>query len=152
MIDLVNHEARHLALLHRQMIKQLERELAPLHLGPGRYLYLFSLYIRDGRKQQELADVIGVDKAAATRALSRLEKNGYVRRQNDDRDGRAMRVYLTPRGRKLRPRLEAAAAASIETMTATLDPGERATLRRLLAKMALPLSPENQEKRTGKSG
>ncbi len=139
MIDLVNHEARHLALLHRHMIKQLEHELAPLHLGPGRYLYLFSLYIRDGRKQQELADLVGVDKAAATRALSRLEHNGYIRRRKDDRDGRAIRVYLTPMGRKLRPRLEAAAIAAVESMTRTLEAGERAELRRLLAKMALPV-------------
>ncbi|MDH4041477.1 MAG: MarR family transcriptional regulator [Gammaproteobacteria bacterium] len=141
MIDLVNHEARYLALLHRQMMKQLERELAPLHLGPGRYLYLFSLYIRDGRKQQELADVIGVDKAAATRALSRLEQNGYIRRQSDKDDGRAVRVYLTPKGRKLRPLLEAAAAESIESMTGNLEAGERAELRRLLAKMVLPVAP-----------
>jgi DNA-binding MarR family transcriptional regulator len=140
-IDLVNHEARYLALLHRQMMKQLERELAPLHLGPGRYLYLFSLYIRDGRKQQELADVIGVDKAAATRALSRLEQNGYIRRQSDKDDGRAVRVYLTPKGRKLRPLLEAAAAESIESMTGNLEAGERAELRRLLAKMVLPVAP-----------
>ena len=145
MIDLVNHEARYLALLHRFMIKQLERELAPLHLGPGSYLYLFGLYIRDGRKQQELADIVGVDKAAATRALSRLEHNGYIRRQNDDRDGRAIRVHLTPRGRKLRPRLEAAAFGAIETMTRTLEAGERAELRRLLAKMALPLVAEISE-------
>jgi DNA-binding MarR family transcriptional regulator len=138
-IDLVNHEARHLALLHRHMLKQLEQELAPLHLGPGRYLYLFSLYIRDGRKQQELADLVGVDKAAATRALSRLERNGYIRRQKDERDGRAIRVYLTPMGRKLRPRLEAAAAAAVESMTRTLEAGEREELRRLLAKMALPV-------------
>jgi DNA-binding MarR family transcriptional regulator len=139
MIDIANSEARHLALLHRQMMKELERELAPLELGPGRYLYLFGLYIRDGRKQQELADVIGVDKAAVTRALSRLEQSGYIVRKNDQEDRRATRVYLTPEGRNLQPKLEAAAIDCIETMTATLDTDERTELRRLLAKMTLPL-------------
>jgi DNA-binding MarR family transcriptional regulator len=139
MIDIANSEARHLALLHRQMMKELERELAPLELGPGRYLYLFGLYIRDGRKQQELADVIGIDKAAVTRALSRLEKSGYIVRKNDQEDRRATRVYLTPKGRNLQPQLEAAAIDCIETMTATLDTDERTELRRLLAKMTLPL-------------
>ena len=57
MIDLANSEARHLALLHRQMIKLLDQELAPLDLGHGRYLYLFSLYLRGDRRQQELADL-----------------------------------------------------------------------------------------------
>lgn len=138
MIDIANSEARHLALLHRQMMRRLECELAPLRLGPGRYLYLFSLYIQDGRRQQELADIIGVDKAAATRALARLEQSGYVRRREDPADRRAVRVYLTPAGRRLRPMLESAAMVCIEEMTATLEGPERGELRRLLAKMAVP--------------
>lgn len=141
MIDIANSEARYLALLHRQMMKQLERELAPLNIGPGRYLYLFSLYIRDGRRQQELADVIGVDKAAATRALSRLEACGYVTRRADKEDRRAVRVYLTAKGRKLRPELETAAVHCIANLTSELTGDERQELHRLLAKMALPLAP-----------
>ena len=140
MIDLANSEARHLALLHRQMIKLLDQELAPLDLGHGRYLYLFSLYIRGGRKQQELADLIGADKAAATRALARLEAAGYIVRRPDTRDRRATRVDLTARGRELRPRLEQAAEKSMDSFTAGLNSAERAHLRRLLAKMAAPLA------------
>jgi DNA-binding MarR family transcriptional regulator len=143
-IDLVHHEARYIAHLNRQMTKLLEAELAPLELGPGRYLYLFGLYIRDGRKQQELADTIGVDKAAATRAISRLEQNGYVRRRADPNDRRSMRVYLTTKGRRLQPQLEAAAKHCIDNMTSELDANERVELRRLLEKMASPLVRENQ--------
>ena len=139
MTDIADHEARYLALLNRQMLKELERELAPLQLGPGRYLYLYGLYVRDGRRHQELADVIGVDKAAATRALSRLEHSGYVRREPDPADRRATRVFLTARGRGLRPRMEAAAEQCIARLTAPLDSAERRELRRLLAKMARPL-------------
>ncbi len=136
MIDIATSEARYLTLAYRRMIKELERELAPLGLGPGRYLYLFGLYVSNGRRQQELANAIGIDKAAAARALSRLEQSGYIRRERDGRDGRAVRVYLTASGRKLRPRLEAAARDSIDTITAGLNPEERRELRRLLASMA----------------
>ena len=136
MIDLVHHEARYLALLNRQLMKQLERELTPLELGPGNYLYLYSLSILDGRKQQELADTIGVDKAAATRALSRLERDGFVRRESDPEDRRATRVYLTDKARNLRPQLEAAATATTAILNAALDSNEQQELRRLLAKMA----------------
>jgi DNA-binding MarR family transcriptional regulator len=138
MIDLATYEARHFALLHRQMMKQLDRQLAPLDLGPGRYLYLFALYIRDGRRQQELADLVGTDKAATTRALARLEKNGYIRRIPDPEDGRATRVQLTDKGRQLRPTLEAAAESSMDAITAGLKQQERRQLKGLLAKMAAP--------------
>jgi DNA-binding MarR family transcriptional regulator len=139
MIDLVKHEARYLALLNRHMMKQLERELAPLELGPGNYLYLYRLYIQDGSKQQELADRIGVDKAAATRALSRLENKGFVSRRADEKDRRATRVFLTSKGRKLKPQLEQLAVEAMATLTTALETGERLELRRLLAKMAQPL-------------
>ena len=144
MIDLVHHEARYIALLNRHMMRLLELELSPLELGPGRYLYLFALYVRDGRKQQDLADTIGVDKAAATRAIARLEENGYVRRRADRNDRRSTRVYLTPRGRNLRPRLESAATHCIETMTRNLDNRERLELGRLLAKITDAVTAEKQ--------
>ncbi len=139
MIDIANSEARHLSLLYRQMMKDLERELSPLELGPGRYLYLFGLYIEDGRKQQGLADAIGIDKAATTRALARLEESGYIKRRPDPNDRRATRVWLTSKGRKLQPQLEVAAVHCIENMTVVLDTKERNELRRLLTKMTIPL-------------
>ena len=138
MIDFGHHEARYLALLNRQLMKQLEKELKPLELGPGNYLYLYSLSIVDGRKQQELADIIGVDKAATTRALSRLERDGFVRREADQNDRRVTRVYLTSKARKLRPQLEAAAVTTTTILNGALDSNEQQELRRLLAKMAQP--------------
>lgn len=138
MTDLAHSEARYLALLYRQMMKLLDRELAPLDLGHGRYLYLFSLYLHSGRTQQELADRLGADKAAAARALSRLEADGYVRREPDVRDRRAVRVFLTPKGLRLKPRLEQAARRSTDSFTRTLSESERAEFRRLLALIAAP--------------
>jgi DNA-binding MarR family transcriptional regulator len=139
MIDMENNEVRHLFRLYWQVSRLLDRELSSLELGHGRYLYLFGLYIRDGRKQQELADIIGIDKAAVTRALGRLEQTGYVRRAPDGTDGRVTRVFLTARGQELRPALEAAAAAAIDQLTAPLTASERDTLRALLAKVATPI-------------
>ena len=73
--------------------------------------------------------------------MARLEESGYIRRKEDKEDRRAMRVYLTARGRKLRPQLETAAVACIESLTLALDTDERLEMRRLLAKMALPFVP-----------
>lgn len=137
-MDVADNEARHLVRLYWVLTRLMDRELAPLDLGHGRYLYLFGLYIADGRKQRELAEIIGTDKAAVTRALVRLERSGYIRRRSDPRDGRVTRVFLTPKGRKLRPRLEAAADNAIEALTEPLDRYEREALRELLARMAMP--------------
>ncbi|MFC1578897.1 MarR family transcriptional regulator [Pseudomonadota bacterium] len=39
-----------------------------------------------------MAHLIGADKAAAARALARLEATGYIVRRPDEKDGRAVRV------------------------------------------------------------
>ncbi len=139
MIDFREHEARHIAALYRHMLKHLDRELAPHGLGPGRYAYLFALYVEDGRTQQALADAVGADKAAAARALARLEADGYIRRTADPHDRRMVRAFLKPRGRRLRTVLEQAALDSIEGLTKHLDESERRDLKRLLARVATPL-------------
>ncbi|MBK6286435.1 MAG: winged helix-turn-helix transcriptional regulator [Pseudomonadales bacterium] len=139
MIDLGDHEARHIAALYRHMLKHLDRELAPHGLGPGRYAYLFALYIEDGRTQQALADTVGADKAGAARALARLETDGYIRRVADPRDRRVVRAFLRPRGRRQRMVLEQAALDTIDRLTAHLDDTERRDLKRLLARVATPL-------------
>ena len=138
MIDLADHDARHLALLYRRMMRELDRQLAPLGLGSGRYPYLFSLYIEDGRSQQSLADAVGTDKAAAARALARLESDGYVRRASDPDDGRVLRVFLTVKGKRLRGMLESAAAGTIATLLAPLPATERQQFGAMLRKLNAP--------------
>lgn len=139
MNDFTSSEARYLTLVYRSLMKHLDRELAPLGLGPGRYQYLFGLYVQDGRKQQEFADRLGLDKAAVTRALARLEEDGYIRRKPDPEDGRVSRVFLTAKSRRIQETLEETAQASVASLTAPLNGEERKTLGRLLEKMALPL-------------
>ena len=137
MIELADIEARYIAMLRRRSLRMLERELAPLGLGPGRYLYLFALYIEDGRSQQALADTVAADKAAATRALARLEADGYVVRQACCADRRVVRVFLTPEGRALQPVLETAAMRVNDALVAPLAVEERERLRAMLRTMAL---------------
>ena len=66
-----------------------------------------------------------------------------MRREADQQDRRATRVYLTPRGRALRPQLEAALTNSIKSFTGVLEGEERLQLRQLLAKVAAPLAPRS---------
>lgn len=132
MIDLFDNEARFIAQLYRKLNRALDRELSPLGLSHGRYLYLFGLYLEDGRSQQSLADALAFDKAAVTRALSRLEQDGFIERRRNPGDRRVISVYLTEQGRKLRPQMESALAAAIRDITAHLPEAKARQLRHLL--------------------
>lgn len=65
----------------------------------------------DGMRQNELADSLGLEGTSVVRVLDSLERDGYVRRQEDKRDRRAKRIFLTPEGRALAERTEEIFAA-----------------------------------------
>lgn len=54
-----------------------------------------------GAVQEELTALVGVDKAATTRALCSLEQKGYLTRQQDERDHRQKRIYATEKALRL---------------------------------------------------
>ncbi len=61
---------------------------------------------REGLRQIDLADLLGVEGASMVRTLDRVEAAGLIERREDPRDRRAKTLYLTPAGRKLRARIE----------------------------------------------
>ena len=82
--------------------------------------------------QAELADVVGVRQPTLTHHLDGLERAGLVTRWRDPDNRRVQRVLLTAAGEDLFVRLRRAAAAFEGALTADLEDGDVATLRRLL--------------------
>ncbi len=54
-----------------------------------------------GLSQRQLGDLLVVDRSNVTGLVDRLEKAGWVRREDDPGDRRIYRVSLTPVGRRL---------------------------------------------------
>jgi DNA-binding MarR family transcriptional regulator len=54
---------------------------------------------------KELAGELALDKSTASRAVDSLEEKGYVKRTPDPGDGRALRIEVTVKGRKLHDRI-----------------------------------------------
>lgn len=77
-----------------------------------------------------------VDKSATTRAVNKLEELGYVIRKPDAVDKRSYRVFLTPRGREIKPQLEAIVAEMLEVLLKGLSAREKDQLKLLLQKIA----------------
>lgn len=58
--------------------------------------------------QQEIADHLGINKAAVVRILNYLTKQGYVIREPDETDGRKHRIALTPKAVNRMPQVHKA--------------------------------------------
>lgn len=84
------------------------------------------------RRITELAATESVTQPAITRVVNRLAECGWVTRQADPRDGRAVVVRLTEAGHDAFDRLRAEYRALVHEEMATLDDADVETLARAI--------------------
>ena len=72
-----------------------DRRVRALGLTRSQWWVLTHLFRQDGITQSDLAEILDIEKATLGRLLDRMEAKDLVRRQTDDNDRRAKRVYLT---------------------------------------------------------
>ena len=85
---------------------------------------LLPLWEEDGLQMTELARRAHLSKQTLTTLVPSLETTGLVMRTPDPADRRAQRVYLTPRGRELRPVAEQVLGALDAAVAALLTPAQ----------------------------
>jgi DNA-binding MarR family transcriptional regulator len=86
---------------HARVTRAIARDLIAAGLPDLRwYDLLWALYRRPGRslRVNELADAVVLSPPAMSRFVDRVERAGYVRREPDPADRRALRVVLTDAG------------------------------------------------------
>jgi DNA-binding MarR family transcriptional regulator len=87
---------------------------------------------RPGQTQRDLAEALLVTKGNVCQVLDRMEADGLIERR---RDGRANRLYLTPRGVALSAEVVPAQEALIEQLFGVLDPTAREQIVPLLRRL-----------------
>ena len=85
----------------------------------------------------ELGAMLGLAKSSLTGLVDRTERNGLVRREADPHDMRAVRVALTPKGRRLADEFYDETCRRIEKLPAGLSAAQRDTLAVLLGQIVL---------------
>jgi DNA-binding MarR family transcriptional regulator len=87
----------------RSLIDELHRTLTESGHGEARPLHGFALQAigTDGTTVSELGRRLAVTKQAAAKTARALEQIGYVRRQPDPADGRAVLLLRTARGEEM---------------------------------------------------
>lgn len=91
-----------LSIAARSVIACYRPLLEPMGLTHPQYLVMLTLWEREPLRAGELAKKLQLDPGTLTPLLKRLETIGYVRRERDQTDERALAIVLTPEGRALR--------------------------------------------------
>jgi DNA-binding MarR family transcriptional regulator len=109
--------------------------LAPLGVTYPQYLVLLVLWEADDLTVSGIGARLFLDSGTLTPLLKRLEAQGIVRRRRDAVDERAVRVSLTPAGKRLRQRAEG--VARDVACALGIEPAEIALIREPLRALLL---------------
>ncbi|MCE2613117.1 MarR family transcriptional regulator [Flavobacteriaceae bacterium D16] len=90
---------------------------------------------QDGLNQNELAFLTYRDKSSLARLLAKMEKKGYLYRQQNSDDKRINEVFLTPMGRDIFQECKVVIKHIIETMERNIDESEIQQMIRVLKKV-----------------
>ena len=130
------HIGRWLSILHRSAMSYYGKELASFNVGKGQVIFLRKLFHEDGIRQEDLAKGLFIDKGTTTRALLRLEKEGYIERREDEGDHRVKRVFLTPKAGKFKNVLRKKSSKLTTLLFEGFTDEEKIEVYRLTKKMA----------------
>ena len=106
----------------------------------GQQFVLRRLWRQDGLTPGQIAKQLGLATPTVTRAATRMEAAGLLRREPHPTDGRLVRLVLTARGRELEQVIGPEMRTLTEQTLAGFSAEERSALIRALRRMAGNLS------------
>jgi len=122
-------------LTFRAFARSLEQRITSYGVTIGQWRFLRELWREDGISQRELSERLSMREPSTVAAVRSLEASGLVRRRRDTEDRRKIRIYLTPRARRLREPLLAHVRDVNAIATAGVSQKDLDTTRRVLLQL-----------------
>jgi DNA-binding MarR family transcriptional regulator len=121
--------------LYRKSRVFINREVAKYDLSSGQLMYLMDLYVKDGKNQEEISEVLKIDKGTTARAIKKLEKQNLITRVKDSEDKRSNKVFLTQKAKDIKPNIYSVFNDWNKIISESLTEEEEVMLKSLLEKV-----------------
>ena len=112
-------------------------DVIKLDLTTAKMRTLAVLSVVNGPMIRDLSVFAVVEQSTLSRSLNALEKDGMIRREGDEKDTRATRIYLTEIGRTAFEQFWPSMAEAYEKMFQGIEKDDRAAFLRTLKKMLI---------------
>lgn len=119
-----------------RLFAHFDEQLRHLKITPGQLGLLVLISANPGISQVALARAVGIERATLGEFIDRFEREKLVERRGLIGDRRTYALHLTRRGQEFLDEAIPAAMAHESAFTSHLSSTERATLLKLLAKLA----------------
>ncbi|MBY0099728.1 MarR family winged helix-turn-helix transcriptional regulator [Mesobacillus maritimus] len=94
---------REIGMIARALDSISNIEFKEYDLTKGQYLYLVRICEHPGIIQEKVAELIKVDRTTASRAIRKLESNGFIEKKDDDHNRKIKKLFPTEKGKKVYP-------------------------------------------------
>lgn len=131
---------KYISRLYRKGGCFISRELSQYGIGSGQMMFLLELYKQDGRSQEELAEILDIDKGTTARAVKKLEEEKFVTRERDEHDKRAYKIYLTDQSKDLESNIQGVLDQWNKILLSNVTEEEIETLVNILGKICTQLN------------
>jgi DNA-binding MarR family transcriptional regulator len=96
---------REIGMISRALDSIANIEFKEFDLTRGQYLYLIRICENPGIIQEKLAEMIKVDRTTASRAIKKLEANGFIEKRADAANRKIKRIFPTEKGKAISPNI-----------------------------------------------
>ena len=128
---------KYISQLYRKGGTQISKEISNFGIGQGQLMFLTQLYKQDGISQEELTEILRIDKGTTARAIKKLEEENLVTRIKDEQDRRAYKVYLTEKAKSIESNIFEILREWDEKIVTNLTEEEKETFTRILKKICI---------------
>lgn len=94
---------REIGMIARALDSISNIEFKEHELTKGQYLYLVRICENPGIIQEKVAEMIKVDRTTASRAINKLEMNGFIEKKEDKENKKIKRLFPTEKGKNVYP-------------------------------------------------
>jgi MarR family transcriptional regulator, organic hydroperoxide resistance regulator len=119
----------------RGLLRAMQMRLSKHGVSFGHWAFLRILWEADGQTQRALSVEAGLMEPTTSSALIAMEKLGYIRRARMPDNRKNVYVFLTPKGKALRPKLVPLAEAVNDVAVRGVSAADVAATRRTLLVM-----------------
>jgi MarR family transcriptional regulator, transcriptional regulator for hemolysin len=119
----------------RLLLRLADAKFRPLGLGVAAFPVLSMLRTGQKLSQKDLALCARIEQPSMAQLLSRLERDGMIKRSPDPDDGRSSLISITRKALGILPEIDAAVDAGNEMAVAGMSDGEIKMLINLLQRL-----------------
>ncbi|MFV0557928.1 MAG: MarR family winged helix-turn-helix transcriptional regulator [Enterococcus sp.] len=110
-------------------------EFKEFELTRGQYMYLVRVCEHPGIIQEQLSELLLVDRATVSRAVKKLVSNGLIEKRDAEKNKKIKHLFPTERGLSIYPQIMAEHDYSNQAALAGLSERERTEFSELLKKV-----------------